>query len=174
MNDECEWTFLEKIPTNKWGWWWWWWWWCVCVCVWEGGGWMAWGWEGNGNVGLATFLKKIPGIFRFATLPSKNSGQNKLSISFTSTSAVVTASNELSNIYNWCWGHLCGEHALTKNFCHAKQILDFKGVGRGVSESVKKGKFVMKIFFSDNAEWSFKNLWKMISADVKANKNNNQ
>ena len=135
---------------------------------------MAWGGEGNGNVGLATFLKKIPGIFRFATLPSKNSGQNKLFISFTSTSAVVTASNELSNIYNWCWGHLCGEHALTKNFCHAKQILDFKGVGRGVSESVKKGKFVMKIFFSDNAEWSFKNLWKMISADVKANKNNNQ
>ena len=47
-------------------------------------------------------------------------------------------------------------------------------MGRGVSESVKKGKFVMKIFFSDNAEWSFKNLWKMISADVKANKNNNQ
>ena len=72
---------------------------CVCVCV-RGGGWMAWGGEGNGNVGLATFLKKIPGIFRFATLPSKNSGQNKLSISFTSTSAVVTASNELSNIYN--------------------------------------------------------------------------
>ena len=72
---------------------------CVCVCE-RGGGWMAWGWEGNGNIGLATFLKKIPGIFRFATLPSKNSGQNKLSISFTSTSAVVTASNELSNIYN--------------------------------------------------------------------------
>ena len=72
---------------------------CVGVCE-RGGGWMAWGWEGHGNVGLATFLKKIPGIFRFATLPSKNSGQNKLSISFTSTSAVVTASNELSNIYN--------------------------------------------------------------------------
>ena len=29
-----------------------------------------------------------------------------------------------------------------------------------------------KIFFSDNVEWSSKNLWKMISADVKANKNN--
>ena len=24
-------------------------------------------------------------------------------------------------------------------------------------------------FFSDNVEWSSKNLWKMISADVKAN-----
>ena len=46
------------------------------------------------------------------------------------------------------------------------------GVG-GLNGSVKKGKFKTKIFFSDNAvEWSSKNLWKMISADVKANKNN--
>ena len=37
---------------------------------------------------------------------------------------------------------------------------------------VKKETFVMKIFFSDNVEWSSENLWKMISADVKANKNN--
>ena len=27
---------------------------------------------------------------------------------------------------------------------------------------------------SNNADFSFKNLWKMISADVKANKNNNK
>ena len=42
----------------------------------------------------------------------------------------------------------------------------------GLSEPVEKGKLVPKIFFSDNVEWSSKNLWKMISADVKANKNN--
>ena len=41
-----------------------------------------------------------------------------------------------------------------------------------IRETVKKGKFVTKIFFSDNVEWSSKNLWKMIFADVKANKNN--
>ena len=41
-----------------------------------------------------------------------------------------------------------------------------------IREIVKKGKFVTKIFFSDNVEWSSKNLWKMIFADVKANKNN--
>ena len=29
------------------------------------------------------------------------------------------------------------------------------------------------IFFTDTVEWSSKNLWKMISADVKANKNGN-
>ena len=40
------------------------------------------------------------------------------------------------------------------------------------SESVKRGKFVTKIFFSDNNELSSENLWKMISADVKADKNN--
>ena len=37
----------------------------------------------------------------------------------------------------------------------------------GLSESVKKGKFVTKILFSDNVVWSSKNYWKMISADVK-------
>ena len=38
-----------------------------------------------------------------------------------------------------------------------------------MSESVKKKKkFVAKTFFTDNTEWSSKNLWKMISADVKA------
>ena len=47
-------------------------------------------------------------------------------------------------------------------------------MGEGVRESIKKGKFVTKISFSDNVEWSSKNLWKMISADVKANKNNNK
>ena len=35
-----------------------------------------------------------------------------------------------------------------------------------------KRKFVMKIFFTDKTEWSSQNLWKMISADVKANKSN--
>ena len=39
----------------------------------------------------------------------------------------------------------------------------------GLSESVKKKKFVTKIFFTDNIEWSSKN---NRSADVKANKNN--
>ena len=39
-----------------------------------------------------------------------------------------------------------------------------------VSESVKKGKFMTKIFFSVNVEWRSKNLWKTISADVKADK----
>ena len=42
----------------------------------------------------------------------------------------------------------------------------------GLSDSVKNGKFVTNIFLSDNAEWSFKNLWKMISVNGKANKNN--
>ena len=37
----------------------------------------------------------------------------------------------------------------------------------GLSESVKK-----EIFFTDNIEWSSKNLWNMISDDVKANENN--
>ena len=41
-----------------------------------------------------------------------------------------------------------------------------------MNESVKKGKFMKKIFFSDNVEWSSKNFWKMISANVKANKSN--
>ena len=38
--------------------------------------------------------------------------------------------------------------------------------GGGLTESVKKGKF------SSDVEWSFEDLWKMISADVKVNKNN--
>ena len=39
--------------------------------------------------------------------------------------------------------------ALAKNFCHAKWILaDLRGWASGsLSESVKKGKFVTKIFF---------------------------
>ena len=39
----------------------------------------------------------------------------------------------------------------------------FKG-SKGLSESLEK------IFFSDSVEWRSKNLWKMISADLKANK----
>ena len=57
--------------------------------------------------------------------------------------------------------------ALTKNFCHAKRILAVKEVG--LSESIKEGKFVTKIFFSYNVEWSWKWVkWKMMSADMKA------
>ena len=43
-----------------------------------------------------------------------------------------------------------GKGALTKNFCQAWQILAINEVGEGggLSESVKKGKFVTKIFFS--------------------------
>ena len=48
-------------------------------------------------------------------------------------------------------------------------LADF-GWGGGESEFVKKGKFVKKIFFSDNVELSSENLWKMISVDVTANK----
>ena len=78
----------------------------------------------------------------------------------------------LQNGLNVCKG------ALTKNLRHAYRILAIKGVGGGggggggggdLSESIKKGKFVTKTFFSDNVEWSSKNLWKMISAHVKAN-----
>ena len=41
--------------------------------------------------------------------------------------------------------------------------------GRELSESIKKGKIVMKISFSDNVKSSSEKLWKMISADVKIN-----
>ena len=48
------------------------------------------------------------------------------------------------------------------------------GLGQegGLSESVKKWKFETKNIFSDNVEWRSENLWRMIPADVKANKNN--
>ena len=52
-----------------------------------------------------------------------------------------------------------------------RRFWSFKAV-EGLSDSVKKWKFVTKVFLSDNAKWSFKNLWKMISVNVKANKNN--
>ena len=39
---------------------------------------------------------------------------------------------------------------------------------------IEKGKFMTEVFFSDNVEWSSKNLWKMIPVDVKANKNNHK
>ena len=42
----------------------------------------------------------------------------------------------------------------------------------GLSESVKKVKFVTKIFFSDNVEGSSKNLSEIVSANLKANTNN--
>ena len=37
----------------------------------------------------------------------------------------------------------------------------------GLSEFVKKGESMTKIFFSDNVEWSSKNLWKMMSGNIK-------
>ena len=40
--------------------------------------------------------------------------------------------------------------------------------GGGLSESVKKRKFVTKVFCTDNIEWSSKNLWKVVFDDVKA------
>ena len=47
--------------------------------------------------------------------------------------------------------------------------------GGGVSsKSVKKGKFVTKVFFPDNAEWSSNNFWKMMSADSKAKTTRNK
>ena len=36
-----------------------------------------------------------------------------------------------------------------------------------LSEFVKKGESMTKIFFSDNVEWSSKNLWKMMSGNIK-------
>ena len=52
-------------------------------------------------------------------------------------------------------------------------LADFDHKGeRELSESIRKGKSMTKIFFSNDVEWSSKNLWQMISADVKANKNN--
>ena len=52
-------------------------------------------------------------------------------------------------------------------------LADFGRWGGGGSEQIGwKGKFARKIFFSDIFDWSSKNLWKMISANVKANKNN--
>ena len=75
----------------------------------------------------------------------------------------------------------------TKKICHAEWILPVKGLvcvcvcvcacvcgggEGGLVNPLKKEKFLTKIFFSNNVEWSSKNLWKMISADVKDNKNN--
>ena len=34
-------------------------------------------------------------------------------------------------------------------------------------DPLNKGKFMTKIFLADNVEWSSKNLWKMMSADLK-------
>ena len=46
------------------------------------------------------------------------------------------------------------KEASTKNFCPASQIFFVMGLGwgRGLSEFVKKAKFVTKIIFSDNVE----------------------
>ena len=64
--------------------------------------------------------------------------------------------------------------AMTKNFCHAWRILAVKGVGVGVwVNPLKKQTLWQKsFFFSDNVEWSSKNLWKIIFAAEKAHKNN--
>ena len=65
----------------------------------------------------------------------------------------------------------CNRVSAKKTLSHTQQILAVKGVG-GLSGSIEKGKFATKIFYPDNIEWSSKNLWKMMSTDVKANKNN--
>ena len=59
--------------------------------------------------------------------------------------------------------------ASTKNSCHARQILAVK---RGLREFVKKGKFVTKKFFFQIMLNEVLKVCEMISADVKANKNN--
>ena len=58
-----------------------------------------------------------------------------------------------------------------KTFVLLSGLRRLMGWGEGLSESLRKGKFVTKMFFPD-AEWSSKNLRKIISADVKANKSN--
>ena len=50
---------------------------------------------------------------------------------------------------------------------HGEILKTYKWVG-SLSESVKKEKFMTKIFFPDNVVWSSTNWQKMISADVKA------
>ena len=50
---------------------------------------------------------------------------------------------------------------------HTQRILVVKGAG-GLSEAVKK-KICDKNLFSNNIEWNSKKLWKIISADAKAN-----
>ena len=65
------------------------------------------------------------------------------------------------------------ENTEKKKISHTYMILAVKAV-KGLSEFVKKWKFLTKIFFSDNFEWSSKNLWKMISADVIYNICNNK
>ena len=55
-----------------------------------------------------------------------------------------------------------------KNFVLLRRFWPSGRAGAGVwSELI----FVTKIFFSDIVEWSSKNWWKIIPADVKANKN---
>ena len=55
----------------------------------------------------------------------------------------------------------------TKTFVKLSALWLLKGGGWGFQWiSVKEGKFVTKIFLADNFEWSSKNLWKMMSADV--------
>ena len=79
-----------------------------------------------------------------------------------------TATSKVSP--SWKWEHHDVDMS-TKNFFYAACSRFFWLLGRGgLNESIKKGKFVTKIFFSDNAEWSFEKL--ISAADVKANKNN--
>ena len=44
--------------------------------------------------------------------------------------------------------------------------------GGGWVNPLKKNNLGRKSFISDNVEWSSKNVWKMISADIKVNNNN--
>ena len=58
-----------------------------------------------------------------------------------------------------------------KIFVSLNRCWQLRGLGV-LNESVKKGKFVTEIFFSNNVEWGCKNLLKVRSADEKSNKKN--
>ena len=59
----------------------------------------------------------------------------------------------------------------TKSYKNKKlfwRLADFGRYVKGVvvCKSAKKGKFVTKIFLSNNVEWSSKNLWKMVASYI--------
>ena len=59
--------------------------------------------------------------------------------------------------------------ASTRVLCLAYQILAVKGVA--VWPNALKRKICDKNLFSDNVEWSYEKLWKIILADVKTDVN---
>ena len=74
----------------------------------------------------------------------------------------------INNIFLWIF--LAFPIHLMKTLC--SQLVVSAILVSGLNESVKKGKFVTKIFLSDVIELNSKNIGKMIYADIKANKNN--